>query len=71
MNEIKLVQKGERIGIILNPENGRWRGYCPSSLAPELGILIEPDDVNRESVFISRSELRKLGFIFRENKKQK
>lgn len=68
MAEMKVVKKGERIGIILNPENGRERGYCPSSLAPELGLLIEPDDVNREAVFISRTELRKLGFIYREKK---
>lgn len=66
---IRVVQKGERIGIILNPESGRDRGYCPTSVAPETGLLIEANDVNMDSVFIGRDELRKLGFIYRPPKK--
>jgi hypothetical protein len=63
MENIKRVDKGDRINIIVNPTNHRETGYCPKSVAPENGILIGSTARNLDSIFIGASDLRKLGFI--------
>ena len=63
MKNIKRVNKGDRINIIVNPTNHRETGYCPKSVAPENGILIGSTARNLDSIFIGASDLRKLGFF--------
>jgi len=63
MQNIKRVNKGDKIGIIINPVSSNDTGYCAKSLAPENGILIESTARNLDSVFIGESLLKKLGFF--------
>ena len=63
MENIKRVNKGDRINIIVKPTNHREIGYWPKSVAPEDGILIRSTARNLDSIFIGVSDLRKLGFI--------
>jgi hypothetical protein len=63
MENIKRVNKGDRINIIVNPINDRETGYCPKSVAIEAGILIGSTARNLDSIFIGVSDLRRLGFF--------
>jgi len=63
MQNIKRVNKGDRINIIVDPINDRETGYCPKSVATEAGILIGSTARNLDSIFIGASDLRRLGFF--------
>jgi hypothetical protein len=63
MQNIKRVNKGDRINIIVNPINDRETGYCPKAVAPEAGILIVSTARNLDSIFIGVSDLWRLGFF--------
>jgi len=63
MQNIKRVNKGDRINIIVKPINHRETGYCPKAIAPENGILIGSTARNLDSIFIGASDLKKLGFF--------